>query len=137
MNIIETHSHLNGSEFLAVRKPRLQREIEDIVAKSDSIMVLETFLHESEWEDVPTDSAQAIYLKKERSGIEFQTELASPYELFARHLAFYVGDQIDVGVVILPIELLRQQMSTDNGAFQQGRGVPAVPLVLIGVDSGE
>lgn len=63
------------------------------------------------------------------------------YDLFVKHLAFYVGDQIDVGVEILPMKKLQAQMSSGvpyyEGEFynvvRQGRGVPAVPLVIIGV----
>lgn len=58
-----------------------------------------------------------------------------------KHLAFYVGDAIDVGVEILPMKEMQQQMSSGPGYYEgalydlarQGRGVPAVPLVLIGV----
>jgi len=64
------------------------------------------------------------------------------YDLFVKHLAFYVGDRIDVGVEILPKKPLQSQMSSGvaycEGKFynviRQGRGVPAVPLVLIGVE---
>jgi hypothetical protein len=58
-----------------------------------------------------------------------------------KHLAFYVGDVIDVGIEILPMKELQQQMSSGVGYYEgelynlvrEGRGVPAVPLVLIGV----
>lgn len=64
------------------------------------------------------------------------------YDLFVKHLAFYVGDQIDVGIEILPMKSLQIQMSSGvpyyEGEFynviRQGRGVPAVPLVLIGIE---
>lgn len=64
------------------------------------------------------------------------------YDLFVKHLAFYVGDHIDVGVEILPMKSLQSQMSSGvayyEGEFynvvRQGRGVPAVPLVLIGIE---
>lgn len=63
------------------------------------------------------------------------------YDLFVKHLAFFVGDVIDVGVEILPMKDLQQQMSSGVGYYEgelynlvrEGRGVPAVPLILIGV----
>ena len=63
------------------------------------------------------------------------------YDLFVRHMAFYVGDAIDVGVEILPMKSMQEQMSSGPGYYQgalydvvrQGRGVPAVPLVLLGI----
>jgi len=65
------------------------------------------------------------------------------YDLFVKHLAFYVGDVIDVGVEILPMKSLQAEMSSGvpyyEGEFynvvRQGRGVPAVPLVLIGIEA--
>lgn len=64
------------------------------------------------------------------------------YDLFVKHLAFYVGDHIDVGIEILPMKSLQSQMSSGvayyEGEFynvvRQGRGVPAVPLVLVGIE---
>jgi len=81
---------------------------------------------------------------KERVAIEVQFGKYSfvAYDLFVKHLAFYVGDQIDVGVEILPMKSLQTQMSSGvpyyEGEFynviRQGRGVPAVPLVIIGIE---
>jgi len=64
------------------------------------------------------------------------------YDLFVKHLAFYVRDHIDVGVEILPMKSLQSQMSSGvayyEGEFynvvRQGRGVPAVPLVVVGIE---
>jgi hypothetical protein len=63
------------------------------------------------------------------------------YDLFVKHLAFYVRDQIDVGIEILPMKSLQADMSSGPGYFEgelynvirNGRGVPAVPLVVIGI----
>ena len=64
------------------------------------------------------------------------------YDLFVKHLAFYVGDHIDVGIEILPMKTLQSQMSSGPSYYEgelynvvrQGRGVPAVPLVIIGIE---
>lgn len=63
------------------------------------------------------------------------------HDLFVKHLAFYVSDIIDVGIEILPMKELEEQMSSGVPYYErdlmnlvrQGRGVPAVPLVLMGV----
>lgn len=63
------------------------------------------------------------------------------YDLFVKHLAFYVGDRIDVGIEILPVKSLQSQMSSGVAYYEaelynlvrQGRGVPAVPLILVGI----
>lgn len=81
---------------------------------------------------------------KDRIAIEVQLGKYAfvAFDLFVKHLAFYVGDQIDVGIEILPTKLLQSQMSSGVGYYEaelynvvrQGRGVPAVPLVLVGIE---
>ncbi len=64
------------------------------------------------------------------------------YDLFVKHLAFYVGDQIDVGIEILPMKSMQQHMSSGPAYYEgelynvirNGRGVPGVPLVLVGIE---
>lgn len=80
---------------------------------------------------------------KERVAVEAQFGKYAfvAYDLFVKHLAFFVGDVIDVGVEILPMKELQQHMSSGVGYYEselynlvrEGKGVPAVPLVLIGV----
>lgn len=80
---------------------------------------------------------------KERVAIEVQFGKYAfvAYDLFVKHLAFYVRDQIDVGVEILPMKALQQHMSSGPGYYEgelynvirNGRGVPSVPLVIVGV----
>jgi hypothetical protein len=80
---------------------------------------------------------------KERVAVEVQFGKYAfvAYDLFVKHMAFFVGDVIDVGIEILPMKELQQGMSSGVGYYEgelynlirEGRGVPAVPLVLIGV----
>ncbi|MDI6739284.1 MAG: BglII/BstYI family type II restriction endonuclease [Candidatus Edwardsbacteria bacterium] len=82
---------------------------------------------------------------KDRVAIEVQFGKYAfvAYDLFVKHLAFYVGDHIDVGIEILPMKSLQSSMSSGvayyEGEFynvvRQGRGVPAVPLVIIGIEA--
>jgi hypothetical protein len=81
---------------------------------------------------------------KDRVAIEIQFGKYSfvAYDLFVKHLAFYIGDKIDVGIEILPMKSLQSQMSSGVSYYEgelynvvrQGRGVPAVPLVIIGIE---
>ena len=56
-------------------------------------------------------------------------------------MAFFVGDVIDVGIEILPMKDLQAKMSSGVAYYEgelynlirEGRGVPAVPLILLGV----
>lgn len=84
--------------------------------------------------------------------VQFGKYFAVAYDLFVKHLAFYVGDVIDVGVEIVPMKSLSASTLRDSGKrvrnmstgiawyekelynlIREGRGVPGVPLVLIGV----
>ncbi len=80
---------------------------------------------------------------KQRVAVEIQFGKYSfvAYDLFVKHLAFYIRDEIDVGVEILPMKSLQREMSSGVGYYEgelynvlrNGRGVPAVPLVLVGI----
>ena len=80
---------------------------------------------------------------KERVAVEVQFGKYSfvAYDLFVKHMAFFVGDVIDVGVEILPMKELQANMSSGPSYYEgelynlirEGRGVPAVPLILVGV----
>ncbi|MFN6961256.1 MAG: BglII/BstYI family type II restriction endonuclease [Rhodocyclaceae bacterium] len=93
--------------------------------------------------EVPIYSYNQTDFVKERVAVEVQFGKYAfvAYDLFVKHLAFYVGDQIDVGIEILPMKAMQTQMSSGVAYYEaelynvvrQGRGVPAVPLVLIGV----
>lgn len=80
---------------------------------------------------------------KRRVAVEIQFGKYSfiAYDLFVKHLAFYVGNTIDVGIEILPMKVMQREMSSGPGYYEgalydlarQGRGVPAVPLVIVGI----
>src|SRR5680860_142033 len=80
---------------------------------------------------------------KERVAVEVQFGKYAfvAYDLFVKHMAFYVGDVIDVGVEILPMKTLQKRMSSGVAYYEgelynlirEGRGVPSVPLVLVGI----
>ncbi len=86
---------------------------------------------------------QTDYVKR-RAAVEIQFGKYSfiAYDLFVKHLAFYVGNAIDVGIEVLPMKSMQEEMSSGPGYYEgalydlarQGRGVPAVPLVLVGVE---
>jgi hypothetical protein len=199
MRIAETYSHLNGLEYLLVRKPTLWQEIQSVIAEvdanecrtktSEEKTLKEKFLYssidlaaafmrelwEKSWnerkesyrvnqdekpickrltmpaEEQNQETKAAIETRtfiynqldyiKERVAVEAQFGEYTPV-IYAKPLALYVGDRIDVGIEILPMKSLQNQMSSGVGYYEgefynvvrQGRGVPAVPLVLIGID---
>ena len=80
---------------------------------------------------------------KERVAVEVQFGKYAfvAHDLFVKHLSFYVSDIIDVAIEVLPMKELEREMSSGVPYYErdllnvlrQGRGVPAVPIVLIGV----
>jgi hypothetical protein len=64
------------------------------------------------------------------------------FDLFVKHLGFFVGDEIDLGIEIIPAKSLQSEMSSGPGYYErtlshilrQGRGNPSVPLIIIGVE---
>lgn len=96
-----------------------------------------------ECEEIMPSSFNGTKLIKKRVAIEILLGkycFESPV-LFERHLALYSLDMIAVGISILPMKLLQIQMSSGvpyyegelYNVIRQGRGVPAVPLVIVGI----
>jgi len=63
------------------------------------------------------------------------------YDLFVKHLLFYTGGVIDVGIEILPMKQMQSEMSSGVAYYEgevynlirQGRTSPPVPLLIIGI----
>ena len=202
MKVQEVYSHLNGLEFIQVHKPKLWKEIQEVISKVDAKACrtkvskektmkgallyspiemnkeFSRFLSAKGWNESrvnywvtkseklirstltkkpeeqkkeieaagesPIFSYNQTDFVKDRLAIEVQFGKYSfvAYDLFVKHMAFYIGNQIDVGIEILPMKTLQSNMSSGvayyEGEFynviRQGRGVPAVPLVLIGIE---
>jgi len=80
---------------------------------------------------------------KERIAVEAQFGKYAfvAYDLFVKHMAFYIGNQIDLGIEILPMKSLTSEMSSGVAYYEgevynvirQGRNTPAVPLIIVGI----
>lgn len=202
MQIVETYSHLNGLEFLIVRRPGLWEEVQSVIQKvdakkcrtkiskekrikgrllyspiemnrefkkrlvkktwvesrvsywvtKDERLIRKTLTMQPESQKKEIEASGAIPISsynqtdfvKDRVAVEVQFGKYSfvAYDLFVKHLAFYVGDKIDAGIEILPTKALQSQMSSGVAYYEgelynvvrQGRGVPAVPLVIVGIE---
>jgi len=64
------------------------------------------------------------------------------YDLFVKHMMFYSGGKINLGIEILPTKNMQNQMSSGPGYFEgevynvmrQGRNSPPVPLLILGIE---
>lgn len=80
---------------------------------------------------------------KERIAVEVQFGKYAfvAYDIFVKHMAFFIGNKIDLAIEILPMKVLTTQMSSGVAYYEgevynvirQGRNTPAVPLIIIGV----
>lgn len=114
----------------------LNRKIVDLPAKQQKRAIEEAGL-------IPLRSKNQTDFVKEQVAVEVQFGKYSfvAYDLFVKHMAFYVNGRIDVGVEVVPMKTLQSHMSSGPGYYEaelfnlvrQGRGVPPVPLILIGV----
>ena len=91
----------------------------------------------------PVQSRNETDFVKDRVAIEVQFGKYAfvAHDLFVKHLSFFVSDVIDVGIELLPMKEMEQEMSSGVPYYErdllnvirQGRGVPAVPLILYGL----
>ncbi len=74
--------------------------------------------------------------------VQFGKYFAVTYDLFVKHLSFYTGGLIDVGVEIVPSKEMQKCMSSDPPFFEKevhnmlrhGRTTPPVPVVMLGIE---
>jgi len=152
MHVAEKHSHLGGYEHIVVHNPGLWRDLEAAVAAleanncPDALCAdLANALRERGWREPERDESRqcgdSLLKGRVAARAHFGESPSLANDLLAQHMAFYVGDLIDVGVEILPVKELQAQMSSGIAYYEgelynlirQGRGVPAVPLVLVGI----
>lgn len=73
--------------------------------------------------------------------IQFGKYAFVAHDLFVKHMSFFMNDEIDVGVEIVPMKSMEREMSSGVPYYErdlfnlmrQGRGIPAVPLILVGI----
>lgn len=90
------------------------------------------------------DSYNQTDFVKNRIAIEVQLGkyFAVTYDLFVKHLSFYTGQIIDVGIEIVPTKEMQRNMSSGPPWFEKevhnvlrhGRTNPPVPLLILGIE---
>jgi len=81
---------------------------------------------------------------KEKIAVEVQFGKYSfvAFDLFVKHMLFYSGGVINLGIEILPTKKMQSQMSSGIAYFEgevynvmrQGRNSPPVPLLILGIE---
>ena len=113
MKIVATHSHFNGLEYLLVHKSALWEKLQRTIAGMNSS---DSFEMER--------ALRGVIADEERIDLSVQITSVNTDSLARQNLR-YVRDEIDVGIEVYQGELYN--------VIRNGRGVPAVPLVMIGV----
>ncbi|HWJ69168.1 MAG TPA: BglII/BstYI family type II restriction endonuclease [Sphingobium sp.] len=115
----------------------VNRKIAELPAKDQKKVIEEAGF-------VPRRTSNQVDFVKDTVAVEVQFGKYSfvAHDLFVKHMTFFSLGRIKVGVEILPVKALSDQMSSGptfyekdlNNLVRQGRSTPAVPLILIGID---
>lgn len=100
-----------------------------------------TTIHQAGREPIVTYSQTDFVKNRVQVEVQFGKYTFVAFDLFVKHMMFFVGHVMDVGVEIVPMKSLEQEMSSGVPYYEralyhllaQGRSTPAVPLVLIGI----
>lgn len=102
-----------------------------------------SFIEENDVSNVYYSYNQTDFVKQ-NVAIEVQLGkyFAVTYDLFVKHLSFYNGGLIDVGIEIVPTKSMQSEMSSGVPFFEKevhnvlrhGRTTPPVPIVILGVE---
>lgn len=135
------------SYFWVTKDPKLIRKTLNLQPDEQKSAILDAGA------EATRSSNQTDFVKdKVAVEVQFGKYFSVAYDLFVKHLAFYVGDLIDVGVEIVPMKSFSASTLNDRGKkersmstgvpwyekelynlIREGRGVPGVPLVIVGV----
>lgn len=74
--------------------------------------------------------------------IQFGKYAFVAYDLFVKHMLFYSGGVINLGIEVLPTKKMQNQMSSGIAYYEgevynvmrQGRNNPPVPLLILGIE---
>lgn len=103
----------------------------------------EAYLIES-GETLPIHSYKQTDFVKDEIAVEVQfgDYASAAFDLFVKHLLFYSGGLINLGIEILPTKKMQSQMSSDVAYYEgevynvlrHGRSNPPVPLLILGIE---
>lgn len=95
-------------------------------------------------ESAPIYSYNQTDFVKEKIAVEVQFGKYAfvAFDLFVKHMLFYSGGVINLGIEILPTKSMQSQMSSGVAYFEgevynvmrQGRNSPPVPLLVLGIE---
>lgn len=122
--------------FWAASEAGVLRKAHNLPAEEQKTLIEEAGL-------TPIRTSNQIDFVKDRVAVEVQFGKYPfvAHDLFVKLMSFFVSDMIDVGIEIVPMKEMIAEMSSGVAYYErdllnmvrQGRSVPAVPLLLLGV----
>jgi hypothetical protein len=100
-------------------------------------------VHEHGIKDIITSYKQTDFVKNQIAvEVQFGKYSFVAFDLFVKHLLFYSGGLINIGVEILPTKRMQSEMSSGIAYFEgevynvlrHGRSNPPVPLLILGIE---
>ena len=101
------------------------------------------FLEENRERDPIFSYNQTDFIKdKIAVEVQFGKYAFVAYDLFVKHMLFYSGGVINLGIEILPTKKMQAEMSSGVAYFEgevynvlrHGRNNPAIPLLILGIE---
>lgn len=102
-----------------------------------------SFLKQKGIKDLIVSYKQTDFVKEQVAvEVQFGKYAFVAFDLFVKHLLFYSGNVINLGIEILPTKKMQSQMSSGVAYYEgevynvmrHGRNNPPVPLLILGVE---
>jgi len=126
------------SYYITLKRELMEKSI-SMTPKEQKQFLMENGVRE------PIYSYNQTDFVKDKIAVEVQFGKYSfvAYDLFVKHMLFYSGGVINLGVEIIPTKKMQSQMSSGIAYYEgevynvmrQGRNSPPVPLLILGIES--
>lgn len=125
-------------QYYVTTNPKLMQELILLPYKEQK-----DFLINKGVQDLIKSYKQTDFVKEQIAiEVQFGKYAFVAYDLFVKHLLFYSGGIINLGIEILPTKKMQSQMSTGIAYYEgevynilrHGRNNPPVPLLILGVE---
>lgn len=134
----EKNWHESRYHYYITTEPKLMNELIVLPYEQQKDFLIKN------WNPNPLSSYKQTDFVKEQIAIEVQFGKYAfvAFDLFVKHLLFYSGGVINLGIEILPTKLMQSQMSSGVAYYEgevynilrHGRNNPPVPLLILGIE---
>lgn len=120
----------------------LDRELMDKSVPMSAKEQKEFLLANGEGEPIYSYNQTDFVKEKIAVEVQFGKYAFVAFDLFVKHMLFYSGGVVNLGIEILPTKAMQKQMSSGVAYYEgevynvmrQGRNSPPVPLLILGIE---